>query len=315
MTRDIRDYIDPAELQSFYQRDRWRPIRDGVAIWTVILSAMAAAILTGNLIVTVVAFCVIAGRQLALNNMVHEASHYLLSRDKKLNDWLSDIFFAAPHLISTDGYRAKHLPHHSHLGHPPEDEEFKARYLFRGRRFFWRSLFAVLGGPSLVTAAAYGKTVEQGGNGFRSITLIAITNAALLGYCWVLGSPWAYLYLWLLPLLTLAGYLGTLRVVAEHQPVEYAQSPEEDFHSPLDPPLTRSIPAGPIARFFVAPLNFCYHFEHHAFPAVPYSALPKLHRLLRERGFFKDHPESLGEGYGAVLASLVRARRKDSPPH
>jgi fatty acid desaturase len=316
MTRDIREYIDAAELQALYQRQPWRYLRDGLAIWTVILGAIAAALLSGNIFVTILAFAVVAGRQLALNNMVHEASHYLLSRNKELNDWLSDVFFAAPHLISTDGYRGKHLPHHTHLGHPPEDVEFKARYLFRGRRFLWRSLWAVAGGTSLVTAASYGSRSSNNPNGLRAMVLIALTNGALLAYCWALGSPWAYFYLWLLPLLTLAGYLGTLRVVAEHQPESYAQWPEEDFESPLEPPLTRSIPAGPIARFFVAPLNFCYHFEHHAFPAIPYASLPKLHRLLHERGFFKDHPESLGTGYGAVLTSLIRANvRGAGRPH
>lgn len=313
MKRDVRDYITPVELQAFYQRNAWRYVRDGIAIWVVILAALAAAIRLDHLLVTVIAFAVIAGRQLALNNMVHEASHYLLTRNKKWNDLISDIFFAAPHLISTEGYRGKHLPHHSHLGHPPDDDEFKYRYLFRGKRFVWRSLFAVLGGPSLVTAAAYGKGVPRTGSAARSLMLIALTNGALLLYCWALGSVWAYFYLWLLPLLTLAGYLGTLRVVAEHQPVSYSYLPAEDFDSPLEPPLTRSIPAGPIERFFIAPLNFCYHFEHHAFPAVPYASLPGLHRLLRERGFFTEYPESIGPSYSTVLLSLIRPGRDDTP--
>lgn len=314
MSRDIRHYIGAAELQAFYQRNPWRYVRDGLGIWLSIFVAIAAAIRLDNILVTIVAFAVVAGRQLALNNMVHEASHYLLARDKKVNDWVSDIFFAAPHLISTEGYRDKHLPHHAHLGHPPEDDEFKARYLFRGRRFLWRSLWAVLGGTSLVTATSYGRGVRRTGYAVRSMMLIALTNGALLAYCWALGSMWAYFYLWLLPLLTLAGYLGTLRVVAEHQPVSYSHLPREDFDSPLEPPLTRSIPAGRLARFFVAPLNFCYHFEHHAFPAVPYASLPKLHRVLRERGFFEEHRESLGAGYGTVLLSLIRSSRDQQSP-
>jgi fatty acid desaturase len=174
----------------------------------------------------------------------------------------------------------------------------------------------VAGGTSLVTLALYGKVAPRtsSGGAVRSLALVAATNGLLLAYCWALGSPWAYFYLWLLPLLTLAGYLGTLRVVAEHQPLAYSQLPAEDFDAVLEPPLTRSIPAGPIARFFVAPLNFCYHFEHHAFPAIPYASLPKLHRLLHERGFFRDHPESLGSGYGAVLISLIRDNVKGLPP-
>lgn len=316
MSRDIRDYIQPAELQAFYERSPGRYVRDGIAIWAVILGSIAAAIRLDNIAVTIIAFVVIAGRQLALNTMVHEASHYLLARDKHLNDLICDIFFAAPHWISTDRYRGRHMPHHTHLGHPPEDVEFKARYLFRGSRFLWRSLWAIIGGTSLVTAVSYGGRAPSSARDYRSLALMALTNGALIAYCWALGSVWAYVYLWMLPLLTMAGYLGTLRVVAEHQPRQYAEQPEEDFDAPLEPPLTRSIPAGRIERFFIAPLNFCYHFEHHAFPAVPYASLPGLHRLLRERGFFNDHPESLGTSYAAVLLELVRAQvRGTSRPH
>jgi fatty acid desaturase len=307
---DIRDYVDAAELRSLYMRQPARLVRDGVGIWLAILLAMTAAILSGSVFVTLIAFVVIAGRQHALNNMVHEGSHYLLARDKELNDLISDVFFAAPHLISTAGYRAKHLPHHQHLGHPPEDGEFKARFLFRGSRAFWRSLWILLGGSSLLTAAEYGQGIASN---LRVKTLIVLTNGLLLLYCWMLGSAWAYLYLWLLPLLTLTGYLATLRVVAEHQPVSYARLPTEDFDSPLEPPLTRSIPAGRVARFFLAPLNFCYHFEHHAFPAVPYTSLPRLHHLLKERGFFRAHPEALGATYGRVLLSLVRPDWQSDP--
>lgn len=307
VTADFFDYVTPDELQALYRRQPWQLARDGVGIWMTILLALAAAIVSANALVWILAFVVVAGRQHALNNMVHEASHYLLARDKRLNDVISDWFFAAPHWITTDGYRTKHLPHHQHLGHPPADAEFKVRYLFTGWRVVWRSLWVLLGGSSMPTAAAYTGVMKGARAKFMSALPIVVTNGLLVGYCWALGSVWSYCGLWLLPLVTLTGYLATLRVVAEHQPVAYARLGIEDFASPFEPPLTRSIPAGRVERFFLAPLNFCYHFEHHAVPAVPYPSLPALHRLLQERGFFRAHPELIGSSYRAVLKELVTA--------
>jgi len=42
---------------------------------------------------------------------------------------------------------------------------------------------------------------------------------------------------------------------------------------------TRSVLMNPVSRFIY--LNMNYHVEHHMFPAVPYHALPRLHRAIR----------------------------------
>jgi fatty acid desaturase len=58
-------------------------------------------------------------------------------------------------------------------------------------------------------------------------------------------------------------------------------------------------------RFFYAPLNVNYHLEHHMLVTAPHFQLPRLHRLLLQRGAFAQ-PASLAASYGDVLRSAIR---------
>jgi fatty acid desaturase len=39
-----------------------------------------------------------------------------------------------------------------------------------------------------------------------------------------------------------------------------------------------------LARLVLFPHHVNYHLEHHLYPAVPHYHLPRLHRLLRDKG-------------------------------
>ena len=52
---------------------------------------------------------------------------------------------------------------------------------------------------------------------------------------------------------------------------------------------TRTTRAGWIARSFVAPIHVNYHMEHHLMASVPYFKLPRMHKILRERGHVPTH--------------------------
>src|SRR5579863_1936634 len=61
----------------------------------------------------VVAF--IGARQHALLILMHEGVHYRLFRNRRLNDWTSEILLAWPNLISARAYRRNHFAHHRYL--------------------------------------------------------------------------------------------------------------------------------------------------------------------------------------------------------
>lgn len=307
---DPRDYVSDREIRDLYRLRPLRIARDLALDWAVILGAISAWGLTRSIWVLALAFVLIAGRQHALNNWVHEGAHYNLSRRKRLNDWLCDIFAAAPHFISTAGYRVKHRFHHSDLGHPRKDTEFKSRYLLRGWHLWRRMAFVLFGGTALSTLKAYEgpaqvRAEQEAPSRLRHYGLMLATNGMLFGWCALWGVPLAWLYLWVLPLLTLTGLLVTLRVVAEHQSQDYAEAGIEQFDQALDPALTRTIDTDPVTAFFLAPVKFNYHFEHHIWPAIPYTSLPELSRRLHERGFYRDNPQFYSPSYYRALAALV----------
>lgn len=286
----------------------WCVARDLAIDWMWIFGAIAAWGYTRHPAVLVLSFIIIAAKQHALNNWVHEAAHVSFTRKKKLNDWISDIFAAAPHFISTADYRAKHILHHTDLGHPEKDNEIKARFIIRGWRFWKRGLVTLLGASALLTLQTYRGQIPSNADSrsrVRYYGLMGATNALIVGWAWLWGVPLAWIYLWALPLVTLTSLLATIRVIAEHQSYEYAVEGREQFDEQLDPAITRTISTDPLTAFLFAPVKFNYHLEHHAWPRVPYTSLPRLSHLLHERGFYRDNPHLYGTSYYRVLANLI----------
>jgi fatty acid desaturase len=302
---DLEKFLSKQEIRNLYRIDRAAILRATVGTWALIAASLWVWSATGHWAVFGLAFFIIGTRQHALNNLVHEAAHFSISRNKTLNDWISDVLYAAPHLISTDGYRSKHKFHHSALGDPHLDTETKPRYVVKGWGFAKHTVLAFIGYEAYLAARTYVPEPERTkGIQLKHAILVAITNSAIFAYCWVVGAPFAYFFLWLLPLFTLTIYISMLRVLAEHQPVEYAQDGIVNRDLPM-PQFTRTITAGMLERFIFGPLNFCYHREHHMIPGIPFANLPRLHRLLRERGFYIDGDDGVAETYLGTLYNLV----------
>lgn len=302
-------YITNEELRGFYLISPWRIAIDTTITWATVFGAIWLWAVTANAASYALAFFLIATRQHALNTFVHEAAHFNISRKKWWNDFLSDVLYATPHLINTDSYRGKHLEHHKHLGDHNRDQEFKARYVIRGTRFLRYSVTTLSGWGLLHAVRSYVPSLsDRRAPRRRYVLLVALTNGLLFAYCWAVRAPWAFLTLWLLPLFTLTLYISMLRVISEHQSESYATEGKEIFDADIKPAYTRTIAAGPAERYVFSPLNFCYHNEHHWFPAVPYTQLPRLHRLLLDRGYYSANPGLRGDSYVAVIKSLVLAK-------
>jgi fatty acid desaturase len=312
-TMSIHQYVTGAEIRELTTPRPLRLALDVALIWAFILGSLWFHAHFMTWWSFFIAFATIATRQHALNNFVHEASHFNLTRNRKLNDWVSDAFCATPHLINTENYRRAHLPHHTHLGSFEKDQEIKYRFLLKGwglPKYLLLCLSGFLSWKMSASKYLFQASAQKSERGafVRYLGLVAFNNLLLLGYCWWLDAPLSYFYLWVLPLFTLTQLLALLRVVAEHQPQSYAERPSESFDTDLVPAITRTIPSGALQKFALAPLNFCYHHEHHELPMIPYPNLPRLYALLMQRGYYEAHPEFQGASYFSVLRQLVGAR-------
>jgi len=109
------------------------------------------------------------------------------------------------------------------------------------------------------------------------------------------------------PLLTVLQPILRLRAICEHGAVV-------DLASPLTASRTNRTWGGVAnvaGRALLFPHHVNYHIEHHLYPAVPHYHLPRLHRLLAQKGALdgaevRDLPATL---------RLVFARRRLRTPH
>jgi fatty acid desaturase len=124
----------------------------------------------------------------------------------------------------------------------------------------------------------------------------------------LVASPWLYLTLWLLPLVTLSQLLQTLRAIVEHRPLEEHMGghPGSGYYGGTAGPFVRSVGASRWERLLVSKLNFGYHAERHLWPQVSYQHLPVLRERLEQAGAFADARFDREDTYGSALHKLWR---------
>jgi fatty acid desaturase len=158
-----------------------------------------------NIPVTFVAVILIGACQHRLTNLAHEASHYMLFRNRLLNELAGDWLCMFPMLSCTHHYRLQHLAHHQYVNDPEKDpdvfqmSESGHRYDFpmsRGR-FVWECVIKqLLWFPKLIryirVRAKYNATGGGKGpyqtKGPRSKVLVLIGIGYLLGLIGTLGG-------------------------------------------------------------------------------------------------------------------------------
>jgi len=102
------------------------------------------------------------------------------------------------------------------------------------------------------------------------------------------ASPLALVGWWIVPLLIGQAFLRPY-LLAEHTACAFTRDCLEN---------TRTTRTLAVVRLFA--WNMPYHAEHHAFPAVPFHALPRLHAHVRAR------LANLEPGYGAATVKVNR---------
>ena len=235
---------------------------------------------------------VISGRHLALAVLMHEGAHRLFSRNKRLNDAISNWLTAYPILLSTDLYRIVHLQHHKATWTEDDPDIGLAKPFPITKKSLLRKAIRDLTGRTgyeryrlliRLTAGLVPNARGLGGvplrhavvNFIRNQRGFLITNGVLLAILTAAGHAEAFFLLWWLPALTGYSLVLRLRSIAEHAVVS---DPNDELRQ------TRTTLAPFWLRFLIAPHHVNYHLEHHLFMFVPHYNLPRAHRLLREAG-------------------------------
>jgi fatty acid desaturase len=271
---------------------------------------------------------VVGVQQHALFILAHEAAHYRLFRERALNDAVGRAIGMAG-AISMCTYRVIHRLHHNNL-YTEEDPDTAIHGGYpRGTAYLWKKLAQDLVGWNAWKTFAYffGAPAlnDQSQRAARPLDdtspqlrrsaridrwfVVAFQAIAPLA-CFVVGG-WRglaqYAAFWLVPMVTVLQPILRLRAICEH-------GATTDFSSPLTAARSNRTDGGLVnvlGRALLFPHHVNYHLEHHLYPAVPQYHLPRLHRLLVDKGALDGaEVRDLGETF-----DLIFARRAARTPH
>jgi len=269
------------ELRRLDDRRAWLSLFTN---WGLVGAAMALVAAFPNPLTVLVALAVIGTRQLGFAILMHEASHRTLFSNRSLNDWVGNWLCAYPVWGDLVPYRRYHLQHHAKNWTADDPDLGLAAPFPVTRASMRRKILRDLTGRTaakrvLYTLARYGGRVPDLTGGAvaprrESLIGMAVTNGVLLALLVIAGHPALYL-LWVGAWLTTHHLVVRLRSIAEHAMVPDPADPLRN---------TRTTLASPLERLLVAPNYVNYHLEHHLVMTVPHYHLPRMHRMLAERG-------------------------------
>ncbi len=273
------------ELAALRTTSDWRGLLAVLCAWGLIVAAMAVFALWPSVLTLILGIMIVGGRQLGLAVLMHDAAHGVLMRSKGLNDWTGQWLLGLPVGSDLYAYRAYHLKHHRHV-QQAEDPDLSLsapfpvtptslrRKILRdltGQTFFKQRRAQIRAG-----LGTSDMTLAERWNLFRrKLGGFALTNLLLLAGLTAIGQAHLYVLLWLLPMATWFPLITRIRNIAEHAVV-----PDND--DPLRN--ARTTRAGLVTRLLLAPFNVNYHVEHHLYMWVPHYHLPRLHRILTDKG-------------------------------
>jgi fatty acid desaturase len=222
---------------------------------------------------------VISNRQRALGNILHDAGHRNIWRDKDRNDIVACALVAPLLFASLSRYRETHFQHHLELGRTqgdpdliPGQDHLPSSWMVSYIRCLlsWTNWLGSLGGHLFAQEVS-----------LRSKAFIMGWWASLVGVLALLGGgdfALAFVSLWLISRATLFHCITTFREMCDH----FGLLPGGVFG------FTRDMVCHGHWRWIIHPRNNGYHLTHHLLPAVPYYRLPEAHTLLCQLPLFED---------------------------
>lgn len=265
-------------------------------------------------IVLIIPLTIIAGYGLQLMGFVgHEGFHLSLHRNKLVSVLLG-LFFASSVVTYFDtGAMMRHWSHHRFTNQPSDPD---IQILAPLKTWWQRLLFARL----ILNFHHFKTTLNTAlGRPWPFPYMMPFELATVRTLCWInfafalvwsgiyvgvtLYAPLAGLFSIALPMLVLLLISGCQSYI-DHG--DTSHDPDDIFHNSWNR-------TSPLATALWFGAN--YHLEHHLYPGVPCYRLPKVHKLLKERGIYEQvqvlTEPSFFRAY-SKLASDYTAGKKDS---
>ena len=261
----------------------------------------------------------IAGRFGSLLQLIHEASHRLLSNNKNQNDFIGTYFCALPVGVFFDGYVKGHLLHHAWTNTEKDPKADTEKYRVtdcRDPKLYLLFLKDILGITALNIFFAYKGNGEKPESGKRK-PLISLGQLCLVQFL-ILGVLFGfqikdYFLFWLFHAISPHMFLMRIRGIAEHglarqKGIEIKEPSEGNFYTRsffTSMSHYRFLPLVWMERILIGSLSVNHHHEHHLFPTVPFYNLKRVHErvgpLVRAQ-----NPDVYAKGYFAAALRNMR---------
>ena len=273
--------------------------RNALTVASVLLTPVLTVWLVGAIgqwWAVIAGFVAMALVQTRMYILHHEGAHRLLFSNRMINDLIGiNLLGWLAFGTGTHHYRRGHANHHRDEFGPNEPDFLLYAFYPIAAQSFRRKLRRDITGVS-----AY-RSMKSRLSGFLTNDLRGLSLRFYLGQALVLGlfvlagQPWLYLLIWMLPYLTWYQVQNRLRSIAEHGGMTRSKDRRHTTHH---------VEQRPIARFLIAPYNVGYHLAHHVDSGVPFRNLPKLHRALRDAGYFDT--ASQWPNYPTLWKALIK---------
>lgn len=229
-----------------------------------------------------------------LFTVVHETAHQTAFRTRLWNQLLGQ-FAGFMIFLPYAYYRAYHWEHHRHTQNPAFDPELSTPlpHSKAGLIWLWSGMPIWLGRLRLLYRhGILGQVSVPWVPLLQRPLIVREARCYLVGYAAVISvslfsGSLAALCLWLLPLMLGQLFLRPY-LLAEHTGCAHTSNMLEN---------TRTTYTNAFVHYFA--WNMPYHVEHHAYPAVPFHALPQLNKLLAA------HLVNSEKGYPASTVVVV----------
>ena len=315
------EYLTLAERKKLMEKSDLKAALEILHTWAWIAFAMALVYFFPNILTVVIALFILGGKQLACAIIMHDASHYSLFTNKKLNEFVGNWLGGYAIMNDVERYRPYHQEHHLNTGSDDDpDLSLTKGYPTTVASMIRKIVRDLVGATGIKTQLALlaihfgilkytlAKEIIRIKNdntplSTRVKTIVknlygpVIFQVLFFSIFYLIGAPYLYL-LWVGALLTTFNFSLRVRSIAEHSVVEDSTNPKRN---------TRTTYANFFEKILFAPHNVNYHLEHHMMMGVPPYNLPKMHKLLIEKGFYNEG--LLENGYFDIIKLAVGKKK------
>lgn len=284
------------DIKSLYKYDNWHGVLAVILDYLIIILAIVLSEYSYWFLP--LTLLMIGSRQRALATVLHEATHSVLTKNRKLGKVLGTYFSGYLIFQSWDSYMLSHVrKHHPRLGNIEVDPDYQF-YVSTGvfdkknkKSFFIEYFYKPIFFINIISSIKY--LIKNRLLACKNLELlkILITQIVffLIGF-YFLGLKFYFLY-WLLPYFTVFQAVTWFIELSEHYPM--VATAKDNVNA------SRNRFSHPIEAFFTSMHAENYHLIHHLFPAIPFWNLEKAHHILLRDNYYKE----INSHFGGIFFS------------